>query len=63
MQDLMYAKNITKEEMAKHLGMGLTSFYRRLSGEVDLSLPEAISIAKKLDSTLDEIFLSEKLPK
>lgn len=52
-------KGITQEEMAKELGYSGKSGYSMLeNGKVRLTLEQAVKIAKKLEMSIDDIFLN-----
>lgn len=52
-------KGITQEKMAKELGYSGKSGYSMLeNGKVRLTLEQAVKIAKKLEMSIDDIFLN-----
>lgn len=47
---------LTKEQVAKRLGMSDVSLWRKRSGNGDFTLSETFKVAELLDMTLDQLF-------
>lgn len=55
-------KNVTALEMARLLGLKTkAAYYKKESGAVKITLDEAIKIADKLGTTLDDLFFDYPL--
>ncbi|MGI6227000.1 MAG: helix-turn-helix transcriptional regulator [Peptococcales bacterium] len=53
---LMVRLGINQEEMAKRLGLGVSTFNRKLNGNAPWKIEEGKKIASILGTTLEEIF-------
>ena len=62
-RSLMVKHNITQEQMAKRLGLGISTFNRKLNGNAPWLLEECKQIAVILDSTLDDLFFADTVTK
>lgn len=50
-------KGCTQKELASHLGIDVPFYSRKENGKKSMKLEEAISIAKFLGVSLDELFM------
>lgn len=55
---LRIAKGLSQSDMAKILGIGLTTYNKKEQGKIPFSLPEAKYIADIFGATIDEIFFN-----
>jgi DNA-binding XRE family transcriptional regulator len=51
------------ESLANAIGMSISAFTAKINGKRDFTLPECNFIANMLNTTLDAIFFTPKLPK
>ena len=60
---LMVKHNINQEQMAKRLGLSISTFNRKLNGNAPWLLEECKQIAIILNSTLDDLFFADSVTK
>lgn len=59
---LLASKGMTQEKLAEKLGISVPSTNRKISGKNEWSLIEASIISNLFGVSIEQIFLSEKLP-
>ena len=59
LKEIRKGKGYTVVEMAEHLGVTERTIYNWEKHPEDLTVGKAVDICKKLDCTLDDIFLPE----
>lgn len=49
---------VTKKQLAEEMGMPISTFHSKLSGQTEFSFSEGRRLARILDCTTDELFVS-----
>lgn len=57
LRDAIFTADLTQEQMARAIGLSLSTFNQKINGKREFTLSECNMIAQKLNTTLDEIFL------
>ena len=63
LQELMACKNVTQREMVKELGLSEGHVSLMVSGKSRMTMDYAAVFAKKLNVTIDDIFLAVNFEK
>ena len=53
-KDYLARTGCTREELASHLGMSRQTLRKKMSGQIDFKLSEAIELANILDCTVND---------
>ncbi|MBO8170197.1 MAG: helix-turn-helix transcriptional regulator [Thermoanaerobacteraceae bacterium] len=60
---LMFEHNISQFEMAKKLGIAVSTLNRKLNGQCEWKLSECQMIAEMFDMQIEDIFFKNKVAK
>lgn len=55
------ARGITGVAMAAHLGMNFPTYYKKETGQIKWSLPEAKAVADFFGTTIDALFFDQEV--
>lgn len=58
----MFNRGMSQRELAKEMGLGVTTINRKLTGKTPWLLDECLLLAKIFGTTLDNIFLPKGFP-